>query len=363
MTTYQIGVLNGDGIGPEIVGATVEIFKTAVRKFEIGVEWIELPMGWEGIKKYNDPLPDITKKALASCDGWILGPHDSAAYPEKYKSKRNPSGELRHTLDLYANIRPSKTMPSIKSLVGEVDLVIYRENTEGFYADRNMYVGTGEWKVTPEVVLSTGVFTKKAAMRIAHAAFKMAMKRKKKVTIVHKANVITLGMGLFLDTCREVALQYPNVTVDDYHIDAMAAHLVRRAKDFDVIVTENMFGDILSDLAGELVGSLGLSPSINTNDRQAMAQAAHGSAPDIAGQNKANPIGMILSTVMLIEWLSQYHKDEKLYELGKLVETAVFSVLEDKICTRDLGGNATTSEFTRAIISNIEKSNVSIKTI
>lgn len=355
MTTYRLGVLAGDGIGPEIVSATVEAFKTAADKVGVDIDWIDLPMGWEGIKQYNDPLPEFTTTALKDTHGWILGPHDSAAYPLEHKVKLNPSGALRHKLDLFSNIRPTKTMPGIKSVVGEADLVIFRENTEGFYADRNMFAGHGEWQITEDVVVTSGVFTRKAVERIAHAAFKMAMKRRKKVTIVHKANVLRLSTGLFLNVCREIAKQYPEVTVDDYHIDAMAAHLVRRAKDFDVIVTENMYGDILSDLAGELVGSLGLAPSINANATVAMAQAAHGSAPDIAGLNIGNPTGMMLSTVMLMEWLAERHNDNNLEEIGKLVEQSLYQSLKDGIKTKDLGGNASTSEFAKAISERINQ--------
>ncbi|RPK10965.1 isocitrate/isopropylmalate dehydrogenase family protein [Priestia endophytica] len=355
MTTYRLGVLAGDGIGPEIVSATVEVFKMATDKVGVDIDWIDLPMGWEGIKQHNDPLPEFTTNALKDTHGWILGPHDSAAYPLEHKVKLNPSGALRHTLDLFANIRPAKAMPGIKSVVGEADLIIFRENTEGFYADRNMFAGHGEWQITEDVVVTSGVFTRKAVERIAHAAFKMAMKRRKKVTLVHKANVLRLSTGLFLNVCREVAKQYPEVTVDDYHIDAMAAHLVRRAKDFDVIVTENMYGDILSDLAGELVGSLGLAPSINANATVAMAQAAHGSAPDIAGLNIGNPTGMMLSTVMLMEWLAERHNDNNLEEIGKLVEQSLYQSLKDGIKTKDLGGNALTSEFAKAISERINQ--------
>lgn len=353
MTTYHIGVLHGDGIGPEIVKATTLVLEAAAQKADVSLDLIDLPMGWDAIKKYNDPMPDFVKEELEKCHGWILGPHDSAAYPEEHKEKRNPSGELRHYFDLYANIRPAKTIPGIKSIAGEADLVIYRENTEGFYADRNMYIGVGEWQITPEVAVSTGVFTKKAIARIAHAAFQGAMDRRKKVTIVHKANVIRLGSGLFLNTCREVAEQYPEVEVDDYHIDAMTAHLVRRAKDFDVIVTENMFGDILSDLTGELVGSLGLAPSINSNAKQAMAQAAHGSAPDIAGENIANPIGMMLSTAMLFKWLNTQHRDKKLKEVAELMEDSLFGTVKAGIKTGDLGGQSSTLEFAESIAERI----------
>lgn len=356
MTTYKIGVLYGDGIGPEITKATVEVLKAATQRAG-GVEFdfVTLPMGWEGIEKYNDPIPQVTKDALQETHGWIMGPHDSAAYPAEHKANRNPSGELRHYFDLYSNVRPAKTMEGIKSVVGEADLVIYRENTEGYYCDRNMYVGVGEWQITPDVVVSTGVFTRKAAERIAHAAFQMAMQRRKKVTIVHKANVIKLGTGLFLKVCREVGEQYPEVQVDDFHIDAMTAHLVRRAHFFDVIVTENMFGDILSDLAGELVGSLGLAPSINTNENQAMAQAAHGSAPDIAGKNIANPVGIMLSTVMFLEWLASRHGDENLVKIARTLENGIFTTLSEGVKTKDLGGSASTTEFTAAIVERIAR--------
>ncbi|KKE78341.1 isocitrate/isopropylmalate dehydrogenase family protein [Bacilli bacterium] len=356
MSPYKIGVLYGDGIGPEIVDSTVEIVNAACRRLELNVlEFQNLPIGWEAIDKLGHPVPSSTKEALAELDGWIMGPHDSASYPDKFKEIRNPSGELRHSFDLYANIRPSKSIPGVKGLVENANLVIYRENTEGFYPDRNMYSGVGEWKITPDVAVSTGVFTRKAITRIAKAAFEAAISRRKKVTIVHKANVIRLGTGMFKDICLEVAKDYPDVQVDDYHIDAMTAHLVRNIHQFDVIVTENMFGDILSDLAGELAGSLGLAPSINTNSQQVMAQAAHGSAPDIAGQNKANPVGIILSTVMLLQWLGDKHKDDKLIEIANLIEQSIYTVMGKGIKTVDLNGKETTTSFTKAVMNKIQQ--------
>ncbi|MCK6162513.1 isocitrate/isopropylmalate dehydrogenase family protein [Bacillus pumilus] len=351
MKSYRIGVLKGDGIGPEIVQANMRILKAALSQFqESFVEYVECPIGFEGIHSHQDPVPASTIEELKKCHGWILGPHDSASYPEILTERRNPSGELRHTFDLFANIRPSQSLPGVQGLVQNVDLVIFRENTEGFYPDRNMYHGVGEWMITPEVAISTGVFTKKAITRIAHAAFQSAMERRRKVTIVHKANVIKLGSGLFLRTCQEVAKAYPHVTVEDLHIDAMAAHLVRRAGDFDVIVTENMFGDILSDLTGELVGSLGIAPSLNCNENQAMAQAAHGSAPDIAGQNIANPMGLILSTVMLFDWLYVKYHDNRLKKTAVLIRRTLDEMMKMNIKTKDLGGSETTTQFTDAFI-------------
>jgi 3-isopropylmalate dehydrogenase len=359
MANYILGVLYGDGIGPEIVKSSVEVLKAATEKLanRTELDFVELPMGWEGIKKFNDPVPEITKRGLEETNGWLMAPHDSAAYPDEHRiSKRNPSGELRHYFDLYSNVRPSRSLPGTTSLVGNADLVIFRENSEGFLTDRNMYKGIGEFMVNPDVALATGVFTRKAIERIAHEAFKLAMTRRKKVAIVHKANVIKFAFELFRDVCYEVGKKhYPEVEVEDYHIDAMTAHLVRRAEDFDVIVTENLFGDILSDLAGELVGSLGLSPSLNTNGKQAMAQAAHGSAPDIAGQNVANPTSMLLSTVMLLQWLAAHHNDHKLNEIAKVMEKAVLNTIAEGPTTRDLGGSASTTEFTEAVINRINQ--------
>jgi 3-isopropylmalate dehydrogenase len=359
MANYILGVLYGDGIGPEIVKSSVEVLKAATEKLanRTELDFVELPMGWEGIKKFNDPVPEITKRGLEETNGWLMAPHDSAAYPDEHRiSKRNPSGELRHYFDLYSNVRPSRSLPGTTSLVGNADLVIFRENSEGFLTDRNMYKGIGEFMVNPDVALVTGVFTRKAIERIAHEAFKLAMTRRKKVAIVHKANVIKFAFELFRDVCYEVGKKYyPEVEVEDYHIDAMTAHLVRRAEDFDVIVTENLFGDILSDLAGELVGSLGLSPSLNTNGKQAMAQAAHGSAPDIAGQNVANPTSMLLSTVMLLQWLAAHHNDHKLNEIAKVMEKAVLNTIAEGPTTRDLGGSASTTEFTEAVINRINQ--------
>ena len=354
MSTYRIGVLRGDAIGPEIVQACLTIFEQAMHTSNgAGYELVEGSMGFEAIRRYGTALPEETKVLLRSCDGWICGPHDSAAYPAEEQKNRNPSAELRHTFDLYANIRPCRSLPGIPALLPEMDLVIVRENTEEFYPDRNMFAGSGEFMPTPDIALCTGVFTRRAATRIARTAFELARKRRKHVTIVHKANVIKLGYGLFLQTCLDVARDYPEVRVDHYHIDAMTVHLVRRSADFDVIVTTNMFGDILSDLAAELSGGLGLASSLNTSDTTAMAQAAHGSAPDIAGRGIANPTGMILSLVMLLEWLGTNHSDQQLLTVARQIEQAVQQVYAEGIRTADLGGNVSTVAFADAIIAHL----------
>jgi 3-isopropylmalate dehydrogenase len=352
---YHLGVLLGDGIGPEIVPSSVAIVDAALDAAGVEpVEWVELPLGRPAIDEHGAHTPESTLTALADLDAWLLGPHDSAAYPEPFKSQLNPSGTIRKHFDLYANIRPAKAFEGGKAVVPGTDLVIVRENTEGFYADRNTHAGTGEFMPTPDVAIAMGIITRRACERIARSAFELAQRRSKKLTIVHKANVLKLTTGLFRDVCREIANDYPDVTVNDFHIDAMTVHLVRGADRFDVIVTENMFGDILSDLAGEIAGSLGIAPSLNSSDTHAMAQAAHGSAPDIAGQNIANPIAMILSSAMLLDWLGAKHDDPRLTDAAARVEQGVAAAVAAGTSTGDLGGTATTTEFTDAVVDAIK---------
>ena len=352
--TYRLGVLHGDGIGPEIVPASVAITDAAFEAAGLPpVDWAELPLGASAIETHGTAIPESTLEALAEVDGWLLGPHDSAAYPEPHKSKLNPSGTIRKHFDLFANIRPAKSFEGGNAIVPGTDLVIVRENTEGFYADRNTFAGTGEFMPSPDVAIAMGIITRPAVLRIAREAFELASRRGKKVTIVHKANVLKLTTGLFRDVCREVAQDYPDITLDDFHIDAMTVHLVRRADRFDVIVTENMFGDILSDLAGEIAGSLGIAPSLNSSDTRAMAQASHGSAPDIAGQDVANPIAMILSTAMLLDWLAARHDDPRLADAAARIERAVDATVQSGTATRDMGGSSSCSGFTAAVVDAV----------
>jgi 3-isopropylmalate dehydrogenase len=235
-----------------------------------------------------------------------------------------------------------------------MDLIIVRENTEGFYADRNMAVGTGEFMPTPDVALAVGKATTKGCRRIAVAAFELAMRRTKRVTAVHKANVLRHYSGLFLKQVDAVSVDYPDVTVDKVIVDAMAALLVRSPEKFDVVVTTNMFGDILSDEAAELAGGLGLAASLNAGDDHAIAQAAHGSAPDIAGQNIANPVAMVHSTAMLLDHLGAKHVDVKLTKAGRfLAEKTDALLVSESTRTSDLGGSCTTSGFGEALVASI----------
>ena len=350
--TVRIGSMVGDGIGHEIVPATMRVVDAAVQATHgPHVDWVMLPLGRDAIESHGSPIPASTLAELDTLNGWVLGPHDSASYPEEFRQQLTPGGTVRKTFGLFANIRPAAALPGVRAVSPNMDLVVVRENTEGFYADRNMFVGSGEFMPTPDVALAVGVFTRDACERIARRAFALAQGRRKHVTIVHKTNVLALTTGLFRDACRSVAEDFPDVHVDEEHIDALTAHLVRRGSDFDVIVAENMFGDILSDLAGELSGSLGMAPSLNASETKAMAQAAHGSAPDIAGRNRANPTALILSSAMLLDWLAEHDGDVRLTAAATRIRSAVRGTLESGVATADGGGLASTAEFTEAVIA------------
>jgi 3-isopropylmalate dehydrogenase len=268
-------------------------------------------------------------------------------YPPVAEGGFNPSGEMRKRLDLYANIRPARTRGGFPPRCGSpVDLVIVRENTEGFYADRSMYVGPGEFMPTPDLALAIRKITRQGSTRIAEAAFALAMRRRKKVTAVHKANVLRVSDGLFLECVRAVAARFPDVTYEERIIDAMTALLVRDASPFDVIVTTNMFGDILSDLASEIAGSLGLAASLNASAEHAVAQAQHGSAPDLAGKDLANPASLIGSAAMLIAWLGERRNDDRLTHAADAIEAALErAITAPDGRTRDLGGLLGTAAF------------------
>ncbi|WP_143695203.1 isocitrate/isopropylmalate family dehydrogenase [Williamsia sp. 1135] len=351
---YPIGLIDGDGIGPEIVPAAARVVEQALTSVGRSVDWVSLEIGRASIEKNGTAIPTATLAALDDLDLWILGPHDSAGYPPEHRTGLTPGGVIRKRYDLYANIRPALAHVGVSAVNPDLDLVIVRENSEGLYADRNMARGTGEFMPTPDVALSVGVITRTATERIAVSAFELARSRRKHVTIVHKANVLSMTTGLFRDVCLEVAERYPDVRVDDEHVDAMAAHLVRRGRQFDIVVTENLFGDILSDLAAELAGSLGIAASINTSATKAMAQAAHGAAPDIAGRGVANPVGIIGSAAMLLEWQALRSGDEALVTAAGNIRGGIGAALAAGIATADLGGTATTDGFTGAVLSALE---------
>ena len=262
---------------------------------------------------------------------------------------------LRSGLDLFANIRPAKSQPGLSKAATPMDLVIVRENTEGFYSDRNMYLGHAEFMPTEDLALAVRKISAVASRRIAQVAFELARSRpRKKLTAVHKVNVMTVTDGLFLREVRQVAEKFPDVEYDEVLVDAMAALLIRDPQRFDVVVTTNLFGDVLSDEASELSGSLGLAPSINANLEVAMAQAQHGSAPDIAGQDKANPTSLILSAAMLLDWIGNKKSSNALCEasaaMGRSIETIIAN---PKTRTADLGGGLGTQAFAQAVAEHL----------
>jgi 3-isopropylmalate dehydrogenase len=346
----KILVLPGDGIGPEITDATLAVLDHANARFKLGLEWQLQDIGLTTLRTQGSTLPADVMEAAREAPGIILGPVSHLDYPERDQGGINPSGELRVKLDLYANIRPAKSRLGVGLTGKPVDLVIFRECTEGFYADRNMYQGTGEIMPTEDVALSIRKVTARQCRRIALVAFESAMKRRRKVTAVHKANVLRVSDGLFLREVRKVARGFPLVELEERIVDAMAALLLRDPTRFDVIVTGNMFGDILSDEASELSGSLGLAGSVMAGDERCCAQAQHGSAPDIAGQDKANPTSLILSAAMLFEWLAARHKRSEFDQAAKAIESAIDASLKDAATrTADLGGKLGTRAFARHV--------------
>lgn len=346
-------VLKGDGIGPEIVSAAEQVVGAANRRFNLGLEFEYAGIGLESLESQGTTFPDATVERMKRSDGIILGPLHTAIYPPPEEGGPNPSGGTRKALDLYANIRPSRVRPGCPAHVDKMDLVIVRENTEGFYADRNMFMGRGEFMPTPDMAISMRKVTREGCMRIAETACTLAKQRSGKLTMVHKGNVMKMSDGLFAECVNEVAAAHA-LDVDEYFIDAMTALLVRIPDFFDVVVTTNMYGDILSDLAAELSGGLGLGPSINAGGDHCIAQAAHGSAPDIAGKNIANPTAMILSCGMLLNWLGQRHERPELQEAARRID----KVIEDQLAeadgrTADLGGPLGTDAFGDAVANKL----------
>jgi len=347
----RIVVMPGDGIGPEITAATVKVLKLASERFKLGLAFEDHVVGFASLKSKGTTFAPEVLEACRSADGMLLGPLSHSDYPPRAQGGINLSGELRIALDLYANIRPSRSREGLKHWGRTpMDLVIVRENTEGFYSDRNMHMGIGEFMPDADMALSVRKITAKGSSRIARSAFELARKRRRKVTAVHKVNVIKMSEGLFLREVRKVAKEFPDVSYDEQLVDSMAALLVRDAQRFDVVVTTNMFGDILSDEASELSGSLGLAGAVNAGDIHCMAQAQHGSAPDIQGQDKANPSSLILSAAMLLEWLSIKHRNEAFAKAHRAIDRAIDALLEDPMRrTPDLGGSLGTRTFTEAL--------------
>jgi len=346
-------VLPCDGIGPEIIGASMTVLDALARKYDLDLECEYDEVGFASLEKHGTTLRQEVLERAVNYDGIILGTQSHADYPAPEEGGRNVSAGFRVGLDLYANIRPARTRPFLPTNLApgkSMDLVIMREATEGFYPDRNMTRGWGEVMPNPDMALSTRKITRHCSERIARRAFEWAKIRRNKVTAIHKANSFHMTDGLFLEAVNDVAKEFPGVEFEDLLVDAAAAHLVRTPEAFDVLVATNLYGDILSDLTGELSGSLGLAGSVMASDTLCCAQAQHGSAPDIAGKNIANPTAMMLSIAMLLSWVGNNRDLPNYLEAGSAMSEAIDEALEKPdVRTKDLGGSASTTMFAEAV--------------
>jgi len=327
----KIVLIPGDGIGPEITASVKEILANA----KAPVEWVEHIAGLTALEQTGTPLPEETLEAIRSHKLALKGPLTTPVGT----GFRSVNVALRQQFDLYANIRPARTLPGIDTPFRNVDMVIFRENTQG------LYIGREQWVEENEHAESIGVVTRSSSERIIRAAFEYAVQNgRKKVTLVHKANILKFTTGLFLEVGRKVATNYPSIEFEDLIVDNMAMQMVMRPERFDVIVTTNLFGDILSDLASGLVGGLGVTGAGNIGESAAIFEAVHGSAPDIAGQGKANPMAFLFSALMLLEHLGES-------KLAEQIRAAIYIVLQDHRdkCTPDIGGGGSTQTFTEAV--------------
>lgn len=339
MRSVRIAVIKGDGIGPEVVDSALRVLKAAAAKYGLAIEPTEVEAGDTALSRYGEAMPSRYWGIIEASDAILKGPVGESAGEVVVK--------LRRGLDLYANIRPARVYPGVKALREGVDLVIVRENTEDVYV-------RAEYMVTSDVAVALRVISRRASERIARVAFELAKSRRGKVTVVHKANVLTVTDGLFRSVAREVASRYPNVKVDEMYIDSAVMDMVRRPQDFDVILTTNLYGDILSDIAAYVTGSIGLAPSANMGDSKAMFEPVHGAAFDIAGKGIANPTATILCASWMLKWWGSRVGDGKYTTAGNAIEKAVLDTLSSGAkLTPDLGGNATTAEFADEVIKRI----------
>ncbi|MEY7999130.1 isocitrate dehydrogenase (NAD(+)) [Clostridium sp. Mt-5] len=331
---HRVTLIPGDGIGPEVSEAARKI----VNASGVDIDWDVVEAGSAFINKYGTPLPHTVIESIKENKVALKGPITTPVG----KGFRSVNVTLRKSLNLYANVRPIKSYAGVKSRYENIDLVIFRENTEDLYAGI-------EHMINDEIAESIKVISKSASRKIVKAAFEYAVNNgRKKVTAVHKANIMKLSDGLFLRTAKEVAKDYNNIEFENVIVDAMSMKLVLNPEKYDVLVMPNLYGDILSDMASGLVGGLGLVPGANIGEDAAIFEPAHGSAPDIAGQNKANPTAIILSSAMMLKYLGERKSADR-------IERSVEIVLnEGKYFTPDLGGNSTTDEFTQAIISKLK---------
>jgi len=331
---HKITLIPGDGIGPEVAGATVSVLRAA----GVSIQWESYVVGAEALSKYGDPLPadliESIRKNKVALKGPVMTPIGTGFVSSNVR--------LRKELDLYANLRPVKTLQGVPSKYEGIDLIVVRENTEDLYSGL-------EHEVVPGVVESLKIITERASLRIARFAFEYARREgRKKVTAIHKANIMKMSDGLFLRCFRQVAEQYPDIQADDLIVDNACLQLVMNPGRFDVLLLENLYGDIISDLAAGLVGGLGVVPGANIGEEIAVFEAVHGAAPDIAGRGIANPTALIRTAVLMLNYLGER-------EAADRISKGLASVIaKGKVLTRDLGGQATTIDFTNAVIGALQ---------
>jgi methanogen homoisocitrate dehydrogenase len=331
MPNYKICVIPGDGIGPEVISSTTKVLKSISEDFDL----VYGEAGYNCYKNRGTPLPEETVQLCLDSDAVLFG---AVTTPPGISDYFSPIVRLRKVLNLYANVRPYYSLPLNVSRKG-IDLTVIRENTEDLYIGKERKVEGG--------AVAERLITKEGSLNILKYAFDLAVKKgKQRVTVVHKANVLRLTDGLFLETARDLAKKYPQIIMEELIVDACAMKLIMQPEKFEILVTTNMFGDILSDEAAALIGGLGLASSANIGFQNALFEPVHGSAPDIAGQNKANPSAALLTLCLLLEYLGETEKSEKL-------KKAVLKMFEDNKLTTDLGGSMTTNQFTEGVIARI----------
>ena len=353
-THLTLGVLEGDDIGHEIVPASVRIASAAAERAGLAIDWRPMPIGRKALDELGHTIPEGTLETLATFDGWILGPIGHRDYP-KVPEAVNIHPILRKQFDLFANVRPTRSYPDIGCIYDDIDLVIVRENNEGFQPDRNVVMGYGEFRPTHDTTISVRVITREGSRKVAEASLHIARSRRKKLTIVHKNTVYKMGCGMFVEECRRAAEAFPDVEVNEVIVDTMAMRLIRDPQSFDTVVTTNMFGDILTDEAAGLVGGLGMAPGLCIGRGEiAMAQATHGSAPDLAGRGIANPYAMIESTRMLIEWLGQRRSIPEAIEAARLMGLGMERALaKPETRTPDIRGTGRQEDMVNGILQGM----------
>ena len=336
---YNISLITGDGIGPELSESAISILETINDKLDVKTKVTSLEAGDSALEKFGKALPDETFQSIKSSDACLKAPVGESA--------ADVIVVLRRKLDLFANIRPAKSYPNTPSLRDDIDLVIVRENTEDLY--------TGQEFVINDTAVALRIITEKASKRIAKHAFQTAIQRnqKKHVTCVHKSNVMRKTDGLFAKSCKSISEEFPDVKFDEMYVDACSMNLIRQPQEFDVIVTTNLFGDILSDQSSQVVGGLGMAPAANLGDNFGLFEPVHGAAFDIAGKQIANPTSFILSIKMMLQWLGSKNNDQNSISVAQTLEQTVLELVKSGITTKDVGGDKSTKEFTKEITNRL----------